>query len=207
MGDRVVIIDYGVGNVGSIQNVLDRIGADAVVSADPEVVKSAGKLILPGVGAFDNGARRLEATGLVPLLRERVEDDRVPILGICLGMQLFAHRSDEGAMPGLGWIDGEVVRFDFRDAYAPMRVPFIGWSSVERCRPSRILQAVPDGAEFYFLHSYHLRSSSDEVAGETRYGYPFASVVERDNIVGVQFHPEKSQRAGMAVFRNFLQRF
>jgi len=207
MADRVVVIDYGVGNVGSVLNILKRIGADAVISGREEDIATAGRLILPGIGAFDNGMRRLRATGLVPLLHERVIDAGVPLLGICLGMQLLTQGSEEGVEPGLGWIDGDVVRFHFPEGTPGLRVPFIGWSTIEPCRPTRALKGIPADAEFYFVHSYHVRCSSDVVAAQTDYGYPFASAIEKDNIVGVQFHPEKSQRAGMAVLRNFLQRF
>lgn len=203
----MVIVDYGVGNVGSVLNILKRIGADAVVSGHQEDIASADRLILPGIGAFNNGARRLRATGLVPLLRQRVVDQGVPLLGICLGMQLLTKGSEEGEEPGLGWIDGDVVRFNFPEGGPRLRVPFIGWNTIEQCRPTRALRGIPAGAEFYFVHSYHVRCSSDVVAAHTDYGYPFASAIERDNIVGVQFHPEKSQRAGMAVLRNFMQRF
>jgi glutamine amidotransferase len=207
MSDRVVVIDYGVGNVGSVLNILKRIGADAIVSGREADIASADRLILPGIGAFDNGMRRLKATGLVPQLHQRVVDEGVPLLGICLGMQLLMHGSEEGEEPGLGWIDGDVVRFQFPDEAPGLRVPFIGWSTIEQCRPTQALDGIPVDAEFYFVHSFHVRCSPEVVAARTDYGYPFASAIEKDNIVGVQFHPEKSQRAGMAVLRNFIQRF
>lgn len=202
----VVIIDYDVGNVGSVLNILNRIGVDAIVSRREEDIASAARLILPGIGAFDNGARRLRATGLVGLLRQRVVDQGVPLLGICLGMQLLMERSEEGEEPGLGWIQGDVVRFRFPDDL-PLRVPFIGWSTIDQARGTRILDGIPDDLEFYFVHSYHVRCAPSVVAAHTQYGRPFVSAIEQDNIVGVQFHPEKSQRAGMAVLRNFVQRF
>lgn len=205
--NRVVIIDYGVGNVGSVLNILKRIGADAVISGRETDIAAASRLILPGIGAFDNGARRLRATGLVPLLRERVVEHGVPLLGICLGMQLLTLRSDEGEEPGLGWIDGDVVRFRFPEGEPHLRVPFIGWSTIEQSRPTRALDGIPEDAEFYFVHTYHVRCAPEVVAAHTQYGRPFVSAIEKDNIVGVQFHPEKSQRAGMAVLRNFMQRF
>jgi glutamine amidotransferase len=204
---RVVVIDYGVGNVGSVLNILKRIGADAAVSGREEDIASADRLILPGIGAFDNGARRLRATGLVPLLRTRVVDQGVPLLGICLGMQLLTRRSEEGEEPGLGWIDGDVVHFRFPEGAPRLRVPFIGWSTIEQCRPTRALHGIPGNAEFYFVHSYHVRCAPEIVAAQTDYGYPFTSAIEKDNIVGVQFHPEKSQRAGMALLRNFMRRY
>lgn len=207
MTKRVVVIDYGVGNVGSVLNVLKRIGKEAVVSGREEDIASADQLILPGIGAFDNGARKLRATGLVPVLHERVIDQGVPLLGICLGMQLLTHRSEEGEEPGLGWIDGDVVRFEFPSGEPRLPVPFIGWSSIVQRRPARALEGLSESAEFYFVHSYHVRCAPDLVAAYTDYGYQFASVIEKDNIVGVQFHPEKSQRAGMTLLRNFTERF
>jgi glutamine amidotransferase len=203
----VVIIDYGVGNVGSVLNVLRRIGADATISGRAEDVAAARHLILPGIGAFDNGVRRLRASGLVPLLHQRVVDDGVPLLGICLGMQLLMHRSEEGVEPGLGWIAGDVIHFRQVEGAPRLRVPFIGWSTIEQHQPGRLLQGIPGGAPFYFVHSYHVRCDDQIVAAETDYGYRFVSAIEQDNIVGVQFHPEKSQRAGMALLRNFLRRF
>jgi glutamine amidotransferase len=203
----VVVIDYGVGNTGSVLNVLKRIGADGVISGREKDIASADRLILPGIGAFNNGARRLRATGLVPLLRERVVDQGKPLLGICLGMQLLTNGSEEGDEPGLGWIEGEVVRFHFPETAPRLQVPFIGWNTIDQCRPTRSLHGIPKGAEFYFVHSYHVRCAPDLVAATTEYGYPFTSAIEVDNIVGVQFHPEKSQRAGMSLLRNFMQRF
>ncbi len=203
----MVIIDYGVGNVGSVLNVLKRIGADAAISGQAEDIASASHLILPGIGAFDNGVRRLRASGLVPLLRDRVIEDGVPLLGICLGMQLLMHRSEEGVEPGLGWIDGDVIHFRQVEGAKRLRVPFIGWSTIEHRHPGRLLEGIPGAAQFYFVHSYHVRCEDGIVAAETDYGYQFVSAIEQGNMVGVQFHPEKSQRAGMALLRNFLRRF
>jgi glutamine amidotransferase len=203
MTPRVAIVDYGMGNLHSVRRKLDRIGVHAQITSDPGEVLRADKLILPGVGHFGKAMEHLAAVGLVPALREAVLDMRTPILGICLGMQLFARHSQEGDVEGLGWIDADVTRFAIDDAR--LKVPQMGWNGVRIARPDPVLDGVTEETEFYFVHAYHLvcRDSAD-VLCETDYGYPFTSVVQRDNLYGVQFHPEKSHEAGEALLRNFL---
>jgi imidazole glycerol-phosphate synthase subunit HisH len=201
----ITIVDYGMGNLGSIRNMLKKIGADAEISADPARIGAATKLILPGVGAFDAGIANLDASGLVPLLNDRVMTTGVPVLGICLGMQLMAHRSSEGSRPGLGWIDAEVHRLQPADP--SLKVPHMGWSLVQPLRSAPLLDDLPDEPRFYFVHSYYIRCRNPgDVLLETRYGGPFASAVHHANIWGVQFHPEKSHRYGMHLLRNFASR-
>lgn len=199
----IAIIDYGVGNVGSIANMLKKVGSEARVTGVADEIERAEKLILPGVGSFDHGIRQLRARGLVELLDRRVRQDRVPILGICLGMQLFAARSEEGGEPGLGWFDADVVRFCLPAPDYSLKVPHMGWNTVQ---PS---PAVADGwfddtDRFYFVHAYHLvcREEAD-VFTRTTYGYSFVSAVRKANVLGVQFHPEKSHRFGMKLLRRF----
>lgn len=201
----ITIVDYGMGNVGSIRNMLKKIGAGAEISADPARIAAATKLILPGVGAFDAGMANLHASGLIPLLNERVVHAGVPVLGICLGMQLMAHHSSEGSRSGLGWIDAEVQRLQPADP--ALKVPHMGWSTVRVLRSAPLVDDLPDEPRFYFVHSYFIRCrNAGDVLLETRYGEPFASAVQHANMWGVQFHPEKSHRYGMQLLRNFASR-
>ena len=198
------IIDYGMGNLGSIANMLKKVGAHATVSADPKVIERVEKLILPGVGAFDNGMKNLAERELLPVLNARVLSDRIPILGLCLGMQLFSRRSEEGKLPGLGWIPADTVRFASSDMQARLRIPHMGWNTLRIRHAHKLFEDMDSDSRFYFVHSYHLVCSDEStVLAYTNYGYDFASVVGNENILGVQFHPEKSHKFGM----KFLQRF
>ena len=202
----IVIVDYGVGNLGSMANMLKRSGVEAVVSSDHATIRAAAKLILPGVGAFDVGMKNLVARGHVPVLEERVLRAGVPILGVCLGMQLFSRGSEEGGAPGLGWIAADAVRFRFDGSSADprLRVPHMGWNTLDVREAHPLLADLGDGARFYFVHSYHVACDDPSTAlATTRYGADFASVVRRGNILGVQFHPEKSHKFGMKLLRNF----
>jgi glutamine amidotransferase len=197
----IIVIDYGVGNVGSIRKMLRRDGWDVAVSADPEVIESADGLVLPGVGAFDDALTRLRATGLVPLIERRVLEECTPLLGICLGMQMLGHRSDEGELEGLGWIDAETVAIPRRPG---LRVPHIGWDSVAPVNGSPLFAGLEPDERFYFLHSYEMRcADSHAVVANATYGDRFVSAVQRDNIHGVQFHPEKSHGAGLRLLSRF----
>lgn len=204
----IVVIDYGMGNVGSILNMLRKVGAQGVLSQGPDDVMRAEKLILPGVGAFDKGMGNLRAMGYAAALGERVLNQRVPILGICLGMQLFTQRSEEGTAPGLGWMDAETIRFRFPEGTRQLKVPHMGWDDVSVCKPSPLFADAAEGRRFYFVHSYHVvcRDPADVLA-TTEYGFPFTSAVCRANIVGTQFHPEKSHRFGMDLLRRFAKEF
>ena len=198
----LTIVDYGVGNLGSIANMLKKIGVPAVIVSDPRGVAQATKLILPGVGAFDAGMENLAARGLVDVLNERVLAARVPLLGLCLGMQLLTKSSEEGRREGLGWINAVTRRF----AFGPLKVPHMGWNSVELTAPHPLVSELPPDSRFYFVHSYFVECASPApIVGRTTYGEEFTSIVARDNIMGVQFHPEKSHRFGMALLRGFAQ--
>lgn len=203
----LVIVDYGLGNLGSIANMASRLGAKPVVSSDPEVLRGAGKLIVPGVGAFDRGMQNLRERGLVDVLAEKALEERVPVLGLCLGMHLFTRGSEEGTEPGLGWLEADTVRFHFGGNGGSLKVPHMGWSDVSVRRPHYLFDNGDEERRYYFVHSFHVVCSDPElVVGETTHGHPFASIVAQDNIVGVQFHPEKSHRYGMALLRNFIDR-
>jgi len=203
----IVVVDYGLGNLGSIANMLKKIGAHAVVSSDPAVVEKADKLILPGVGAFDAGMKNLETRGLIPLLNYRVLEQKTPILGVCLGMQLLCKRSEEGQLPGLGWLDAEVIRFKFDGNIANLKIPHMGWNTLTVRQPYPLFADLEAENRFYFVHSYHVVCADrGNVLAQTNYGFDFASAVVKDNIMGVQFHPEKSHKFGMRLYKNFAER-
>jgi len=203
----IVIVDYGLGNLGSIYNMLHKIGAKAIVSSDRSTIEKADKLILPGVGAFENGMRNLEERGLIPILNSKVLDMKTPILGLCLGMQLFTQKSEEGQLPGLGWLKAETVRFQFKGSDAKLKIPHMGWNTVQTNQFHPIFDEMDPQPRFYFVHSYHVVCHDDKnVLGQTNYGFDFVSVTVEDNILGVQFHPEKSHRFGMRLFKNFVER-
>jgi glutamine amidotransferase len=202
----IAVVDSGMGNLGSILNMLKKIGVEARLCADAADVGRAEKLILPGIGAFDVGMRSLASRRLIEPLNERVLLARVPVLGICLGMQLLAATSEEGQLPGLGWLRAETRRFRF-DGGEPLRVPHMGWNTVNVAASHALFEGLDEEPRFYFVHSYHLAChDSKDVVGVTHYGYDFPAVVARGNIMGTQFHPEKSHRFGMQLLKNFSTR-
>jgi glutamine amidotransferase len=201
----ITLLDCGMGNLQSVRRALDRLGGRVAVTSDPGDVECAAKLVIPGVGHFERAMGNLRELGLVDALNEAVLRRQVPVLGICLGLQLMTRGSEEGNTAGLGWIDAEVVRFRVTNS-ALYKVPHIGWNSAVPVRPSAILAGVPADAEYYFCHAYHLRVDvPDEVVAETEYDYRFSSVVAKGNILGIQFHPEKSHEAGERLLRNFVE--
>ncbi|MDF3028629.1 MAG: imidazole glycerol phosphate synthase subunit hisH [Fluviicola sp.] len=204
----IVIVDYGLGNLGSIKNMLQFIGFDAVISSDKEQISAAGKLILPGVGSFDQGMNNLNERGLIPVLNQRVLTDKVPILGICLGMQLLGMKSEEGIRPGLSWIDLESKKFNSTD-YKSFPVPHLGWDYVSAPEQgNKLLKGFDEETRFYFAHSYFVKCSNrNEVVLEADYIHKFDAAVLKGHIAGVQFHPEKSHRFGMQLLTNFISEF
>lgn len=203
----IAIVDIGVGNLGAIRNMLRKVGAEAFITADPTDIRAAAKVILPGVGAFDAGMQALADSGLTAVLNEQALEVKKPVLGICLGAQMLGNRSEEGSLPGLGWIDMDVVRFP-RDA--GLRVPHMGWNTVVPAVKDGKVSPLFAGNEaeprFYFVHSYHFKCADPaDVAATCDYGGAFAAAVARGNIWGVQFHPEKSHRFGAALLRNFAE--
>lgn len=181
-----------------------RIGAPSKISNDPEVICRASKLILPGVGHFDFGMTSLRSSGLCDVLNETVLKLKTPILGICLGAQLLTSRSDEGQEPGLGWIESETIRFDRDRLPEHYRIPHMGWSETEFAPSEPLFQGLPSPSRFYYVHSFHLscKRLQDEMC-HANYGYRFVSGIRHENVMGVQFHPEKSHRFGMQLLRNF----
>lgn len=202
----IVVIDYGVGNMGSILNMLKKVGAEATGSSDPADITEAQKLILPGVGSFDHGMRELQKSGLIPILEKRVREENIPILGMCLGLQLFTKKSEEGNLPGLGWIDAATVKFRFGEGQEQFKIPHMGWNTVSVKKKGALTDDLGKDARFYFVHSYHLICNDEQdVLCATHYGYEFPSVIQRENIFGVQFHPEKSHKFGMKLLKNFTE--
>jgi imidazole glycerol-phosphate synthase subunit HisH len=202
----IVIIDYGVGNIGSIMSMLKRTGAEVVVSSDISTIRNAKKLILPGVGSFDNGMKNLEDMGLLLVLNEKVIKEKIPILGICLGMQLFTERSEEGGRSGLGWIKAETIKFKLCEFDESLKIPHMGWNTIQIQRKNQIFGDMDQGWRFYFAHSYHVVCKKYEnMITSTHYGYDFASSIMASNIIGVQFHPEKSHKFGMKLLENFAR--
>lgn len=202
----IVIIDYNMGNIGSIVNMIKKAGGESIVTSDVEIIKNAKKLILPGVGAFDSGMKNIEDMGLLDVLNEKVLVEKTPILGICLGMQLFCKCSEEGNKAGLSWIDGVCNRFDFSSVGAGLRIPHMGWNSVEVKKSSPLMNNLPEEPAFYFVHSYYvICNNPEDVLTTTNYGYEFCSAVNHENIYATQFHPEKSHKYGLAVIKNFVE--
>ncbi|WP_276668892.1 imidazole glycerol phosphate synthase subunit HisH [Thalassolituus oleivorans] len=204
----IKILDYGMGNCGSILNMLRHLGADATIVNDPENLINSKAIILPGVGSYDHGAKHLEPFREV--LTQKVLHDQIPFLGICLGMQLLLERSEEGQSSGLGWIPGEVKRFDFSSLGGVdkrLAIPHMGWNEVEPLNQAELMWRMephsPD--RFYFVHSYHaVRVPKENQMASCHYGYDFTCAVRNNNIYGVQFHPEKSHKFGKRLFQQFL---
>lgn len=201
----VAIIDYGRGNLRSVHNAIEACGADAVVTADARAIDDASHIILPGVGAFGDAMAALTARGLPEMLRRHAIEKRKPFLGVCLGMQLLSQRGHEhGVHDGLGWIAGEVVRL----APGPdaVKIPHMGWNEIALTHPHPVFaRLTPAQLTFYFVHSFHFRAAPEAVLATCDHGARFAAAVAHDNIVGVQFHPEKSQDSGLEVLQNFVR--
>lgn len=202
------IVDYNVGNVASIANMLAKVGGQAIITRDHGALREADKIILPGVGAFDTAITNLRNLGLYDLMNELVLERRKPTLGVCLGAQLIGKSSDEGRLPGFGWLDFELVRFRAPEGER-LKVPHMGWNVT---RPTRsgigIFSEVPEPMRFYFVHSYYMVPHEPEIAlATTQYGGEFTSAVGKGNVIAVQFHPEKSHKYGIALYRYFLESF
>jgi len=200
----IVIIDYGMGNLRSINKAFERLNIKALVSSKKEDIDNADKLILPGVGHFSNGMKNLNNLDIIELLIKKITIDKISILGICLGLQLFTNSSEEGNVAGLGLIDGKTVRFDFAGKDNNLKVPHMGWNTVEIKKENKLLNSINNDELFYFVHSYYITcNDKKDVLTTTTYGYEFASAVQKNNIYGTQFHPEKSHSAGLKMLLNF----
>lgn len=205
MSNKIAIIDYGMGNLNSIAKKLKRLGAECFITHNPEDIRLSKKIILPGVGHFGKAMAKLKDLGLIELLEEQVKVKKKPILGICLGMQLMAKRSDEGNNDGLGWFDAEVIKIKVENKLK-YKVPHTGWNQIVISKPSKLMGNIPEFSEFYFVHSYHFKANDiSDVLNETQYESKIVSGIEKENIFGVQYHPEKSYDIGELVLKNFIK--
>jgi glutamine amidotransferase len=197
----ITIVDYGMGNLGSIQNMLKYIEAPAEVTGDARVLARATKILLPGVGAFDSAMQRINSSGLRAVLDHKALEERIPILGICLGMQLLTRNSEEGSLPGLGWIPAVTRRFPQMPG---LKVPHMGWNAVQAAHASPLVAGLRADSRYYFVHSYYVCADDPQDAVLTaHYGVTFDAVIAHGNLFGAQFHPEKSHKFGMAFLGNF----
>lgn len=200
----IAIIDYQLGNVRAFANIYKELGVSHLIASRPEQLMGVTHVILPGVGAFDQAMTRLARSGMRARLEELAQVEGVPVLGVCVGMQILMKSSEEGTLQGLGWIEGDVARFRPSTQVPHLQVPHMGWNEAVPRASAGLFASLNDKAPFYFLHSYHVRVASDrDVLAETEYGGTFASAVGRGNVYGVQFHPEKSHRAGVQLLKNF----
>lgn len=200
---KIIIVDYGMGNIGSVLNMFKHVGVEAEITADLQQIADAEKLLLPGVGAFDHAMRRIIDTGFKEVLDKKALVDKVPILGICLGMQLLTRGSEEGNLPGLGWISADTIKFP---PMPGLKVPHMGWNLVKPITPCVLTDGLPEESRYYFVHSYHVKVDSEENSIlRTTHGVEFDSAIHADNIYGTQFHPEKSHKFGMELLKNFSQ--
>src|SRR6185369_6157329 len=196
----ITIVDYGMGNLGSIHNMFKRIGVASDITGDAEAIARATKILLPGVGAFDAAMARINESGLRPVLDRKALQEKIPVLGICLGMQLLTRSSDEGGLPGLGWIDAATLRFPDREG---LKVPHMGWNLVLPANPNPLSAGLEPGSRYYFVHSYYVKVDEDrDSLLKTHYGITFDAAVAHGNIYGAQFHPEKSHKFGMQFLAN-----
>jgi glutamine amidotransferase len=203
----ITIIDYKTGNLGSIQNILKKIGEQSIITSDKKDIAAASKIILPGVGAFDTGMKNLVELDLVDILNKKVLEEKTPVLGICLGMQLLSKGSEEGSFKGLGWIDAETIRFRFIDTLE-YKIPHMGWNFTDQRKESKLFSGMFPEPRFYFVHSYYFKANDpSDILASTNYEIEFTSAIERGNIMGVQFHPEKSHKFGMKLLRNFVDSY
>ena len=196
----IAIIDYGMGNLKSVTNAFEKLKADAVITRDKKVIEEARAIVLPGVGAFGKCIENLISFDLLDFIKDLIMNDKL-YLGICLGMQILFESSEEApGVKGMGFIKGTVPRFE-----PGLKVPHMGWNSIERVKGADVLDGIKDGEFFYFVHSYYCRPEEDVIATETDYGVKFASSVQKKRVFACQFHPEKSQRVGSALLSNFLK--
>ena len=202
----IAIVDYGLGNIAAFASVYSKANIKVSVARTADDLKGASKLILPGVGHFDHAMRLLRQSGMLDALNQMVLGDKVPVIGVCVGMQILAKSSEEGGLPGLGWIDAHVRAFKSSDIARNLAVPHMGWNDVQPLSPNLLFDTLQTGARFYFLHSYYISCDRQEdVLATCNYGADFACAVRSSNIYGVQFHPEKSHSFGDRLLRNFAE--
>ena len=198
----ITIINYGMGNLGSMKNMFKRIGFNSTIEDDPNEILKASKLVLPGVGSYDTAIKFLsEKKNMIEVLEKKVLLEKIPILGVCLGMQLFTNHSEEGFLPGLGWIEGETKKFP---KSINLKVPHMGWNYIKKGNNNPLSLGLDMNSKYYFVHSYYVKvKNAEHSVLTTSYGIEFDSAISKENIYGVQFHPEKSHRYGMQILQNF----
>jgi len=203
----ITIIDYGLGNVGSIANMVKKVGGKNIITSNKDEIKKAKKLLLPGVGAFDNAVKNLKKQDLWNTVKEKVLINKTPILGICLGMQLLTKGSEEGELEGFGFVDAYAKKFGFENS--DLKIPHMGWNTIKLQKKSFLFEGMENQENrFYFVHSYMVEcGEKKDILTTTHYGYNFTSSFEKDNVVGCQFHPEKSHKFGMTLFKNFVEKY
>ena len=203
----ITIIDYGMGNLGSVANMIKKVGGKSVITSDKEDIKKAKKILLPGVGAFDNAVKNLKSLDLWDLIKEKVLEEKISIIGICLGMQLLTKGSEEGDLEGFGFIDAYAKKFKFENS--DLKIPHMGWNIVKLQKKSKLFEGMEkEENRFYFVHSFAVECyNKEDILTITNYGYDFVSSFEKDNIIGCQFHPEKSHKFGMKLFKNFVEKY
>lgn len=205
MENIITIINCGLGNLSSISNMLTHLNIPSIIADDPHTIQNAKKLILPGVGAFDTAIKNLKANGIWDMLNYAVIENKIPILGLCLGMQMMTKGSEEGQQPGFGWVNAVTKKFPSQKQY---RIPHIGWSEVKPTRLKDFFKVYNDELKFYFAHSYFVECfEAHDIVATTAYGTQFTSMFQKDNMIGVQFHPEKSHHYGMAFLDYFALNF
>lgn len=198
----IAIINYNVGNLFSIQNMFRKIGVESCITNDETVISNASKILLPGVGHFDYCMQQFNASGLKALIETRVLHEKIPTLGICVGHQMLFEKSDEGIEKGLGWLPGKVIKFDTTQMPSSFKIPHMGWTDIITQNKATLFENI-EKPRFYMVHSYHVQCGEELIAAKAEYGYFFVTAVEKDNIFGTQFHPEKSHSYGMRLLKKF----
>ena len=201
----ITIVDNGLANVGSVHNIIKYLGYNAVVTNDVHIINDATKIILPGVGSFDKGIKALNDLGLKDILNKKVLIDKIPVLGICLGLQLMTRGSEEGELKGLGWFEADTIKFN-QESDKTIRIPHMGWNNIQPRKFEEMFLKINDESRCYFVHSYYVKADDDkDILASTIHGIEFHSALQKDNIFGVQFHPEKSHKFGMHFMKSFLE--
>lgn len=204
MQNLVAIIDYGMGNLHSIEKKLKRLGCRSIITNKQNEIQNANKIILPGVGHFHKAMQNLNELNLIDILNQEVIQNKKPVLGICLGMQLMTQYGEEGEAKGLGWFEAKVVKFKIKNSQY-FKIPHIGWNQIEIQKKSALMNGIPNLSEFYFVHSYHVETNQQtDILNISNYEYNFVSALEKENIFGVQYHPEKSHDLGELILENFV---
>jgi len=202
----ITIIDYGMGNIGTIVNKFEKLDIPVKVTSDPSDIQSAEKLILPGVGSFDAGIKNINNLNIINPLKKAILENQIPILGICLGMQLFTKKSEEGSLAGFGLFDCNTIKFQIPRHETRLKIPHMGWNTIKILQESPLLENISKDPRFYFVHSFHVNCQIQGfITAVTNYGYDFPSVIQNKNIYGVQFHPERSHSQGLTILKNFAE--